>query len=771
MIISMQGAWTVSVKSRNATFEQQFVISGATSGNGARPGTPGTSVTVTGAQWSIAIQSNPGTGFQLSETTLKFPRLVGRRYEFEIWSNDAGGDKDFDDLVLVCSTPVTINDFIIFGHVSLYGDRCTFNPCRRPFVIETESGLAEARKNPKLRAAIERMHPGRIPPDSDPPDPPFDFKPIVLDLHDDAAQPRTMQVFRRLAPLQRGEAIAPGEAKTKQLAPKPVPELAIDNFELVRTVSLKASGPLAASALDRLEIAKVVDGLRVDCEVEAAPNITLSFEEYDRTAAELAGGPYTGTGSRRALGDAITDMHGNYIFRFTFDMTVPLLEDAGDIAFGEDVNTIIYPDVIAKITSFSPYTVLYESPPYTNIPNFKRMDLCLPRSKVQVSSACFNGNLIGSLGSVFIGGDQNTNASTDPAVLRRAGDSNVLAEDGKISVGSRLAKFTVECAAWGGVIDMKGCMYDSAKPAAQNTVKWYTIRVRRKGTDRWEFVSQNYKHPRYSKRNLTNYIGDDVGPFATPLHVDSSSRATDVPAYKNIQREMFAEVIDWEFTNHDRYMQLNTHLHDVVGGVITPGVFYVRVDGYDSAGHPVANATDMIALFIHNLPLNFKLVSPSFTDPSIANVGCGLYRLTGAQLNTPLKLSFKANDPHGFVNSYSLTTSRCPEPMLALRVEPKPPLADTAPGASTLAHGDASGNTRDRCPGYTGTLADFTNGDLIEVEIQPAPSEGGWIRSGEAFTVLSFALSAYKRVTNGETTGLSAEYRSGSQIFMERIDP
>ena len=33
------------------------------------------------------------------------------------------------------------------------------------------------------------------------------------------------------------------------------------------------------------------------------------------------------------------------------------------------------------------------------------------------------------------------------------------------------------------------------------------------------------------------------------------------------------------------------------------------------------------------------------------NSGCGLYRLTDAQLNIPMQLAFMANDPHGFMHS------------------------------------------------------------------------------------------------------------------------
>lgn len=42
-------------------------------------------------------------------------------------------------------------------------------------------------------------------------------------------------------------------------------------------------------------------------------------------------------------------------------------------------------------------------------------------------------------------------------------------------------------------------------------------------------ASQNYKHPKFSKRNLANYIGDDVGPFSTSLQVDGLA-AAHVPA-------------------------------------------------------------------------------------------------------------------------------------------------------------------------------------------------------------------------------------------------
>jgi len=74
MAITMQGAWTITVKSKSAAFAQRFIISGANINNGAHAGTPGTSVFITGAQWSINIQSQaPGQPWIDSAQRLNFP--------------------------------------------------------------------------------------------------------------------------------------------------------------------------------------------------------------------------------------------------------------------------------------------------------------------------------------------------------------------------------------------------------------------------------------------------------------------------------------------------------------------------------------------------------------------------------------------------------------------------------------------------------------------------------------------------------------------------
>ena len=759
MIISMQGNWTVTVKSKSAAFPQRFVIQGAFINNGPHPGTPGTSVFVAGNQWSIAIQNNPGTGFQGSSTQLKFPHKNGGNYEFDILSNDAGGDEDYNDLILTCSTPVNINDFLIYGNVTLYNDRCIFNPCRRfPFVIETQTGLAAALKNDKIRDIIQKLYPERIPikGDPNPPDPGPYFKPMVFDLSDEAMQPKTSMRYIRKATEEK--------KKISKSAEDTAASFPASEFQMISSSQIKSEKQTVASA-DKLELSKYFGGMVLPCLTDAGSNLTLSFEEYDRTAAELAGGSYTGTGNRRLLGDTITDMNGNYIFRFSFDMSFPGLEDSSDISSGEDVNVVMFPDVIVKIIEYSPYEVRYESAPFYNIPNLKRIDLCLPESTVHLTSVCFNGNLIGSLGNVFIDGNQNTAGSTSVAALTRHGDSNYLESTGVISVNSPLAQFNVECAAWGGVIDIFGCMYDFAKSAADNKIKWYTIRIRRAGTPSWVYVSENYKHPKYGF-HPSNYVGDDVGPFYP--NVGGILNGT-VPAYINIQREIVVDNIPWKSDHSDRYMQLNTALYDVVAGERIPGTFYVRVDGYDAAGVHVPNATDLVALFIHNLKLKFTLTSPVLNDPSIVDGGCGLFRLTNAQMKTPMEFSFQASDPYGFVNQYSLTMGRCPGTALDLNSNIE--ASFTISGGHTFPGGNNPLNVHSACPGYKGTQTDYGTANPKDVVITPTPAGDGWIKPGEYFTVYTFGLSATHRVTNGYNTGVSGPYYASSQIMMERLNP
>ncbi|SFV31492.1 hypothetical protein [Thermoflavifilum thermophilum] len=753
MFISMQGNWTISVKSISASFPQRFKVSSADTGNGIYDAAVGMKpVQVTGEQWTIAILNDPGTGFQLSETRLKTPILQGGEYRFDIESNDAGGDQDFNDLILTCSTPALIDDFIIYGHVTLYSGDCLFNPCYRNWlVIDTYPQLIKLLDIPHLKEIIKQYYPERIPPlriTPNPPDPAPDFTPMMIHLVEESQiPPPKANIFQR-----RSEAVSPKKGEEKN-------EMALSHFSFQKQVTVASQSfsenirPVVTS--ERIQVAKIIDQIRWHCTTEPGKQITLNFEEYDRTTSELAGGNYTGLGNRTTLGSAVTDSNGNYIFRFKQTFSELINEILQDVGAGENVFVQWLPDIIVKIKdTFHPSVTLFESAPYYNVAHLKRIDFCLPASLIPVTdSLCFNGNMVGSLGNIFIGGSQNTSGSFSVAALDRNGYNNHLHADGVITVHNAMAGFGVDCACWSGTVDVKGCLFNLQRKKGDPIVRYYTIRFMKPGGS-WQYVNETYLHPRFSKRFIPHYHGDMVGPFPTDLHVDGGP-LQHVPAYINIQARTFFDGEDWEFTNLDRYMQLQTGIYE--NG--NPGTVYFRIDGYDEQGKPVPGATDLIALFINNKPLNFGLGSIEFTDPSIEYIACGLYRMTSAQMNTPLEIQFKASDAWGFIDHYTLTIGKCPN-SISLDITSPPSLIGTVTNG-ILAHGENAGNTdahSPSCPGYRGTLQDFATSGYVNVIVQPSASEGGWLRPEESYVVVSGSLVAVKRETNGYNSGYSCAY-------------
>ena len=761
MFISMQGNWTIHVKAKQAAFAQRFVVSGATSGNGTHNATVGMApVPVTGNLWTIAIQNNPGSGFQLSDTRLKFPVVQGGLYKFDIESNDAGGDQDFDDLILTCSTPASVTDYLIYGNVSTYSGRCFYNPCYRGWlVIESAAALKVALQNPLLSDAIKKYYPHRIPPvivNPNPPDP-GPFLPIMISL-DSTAQPvgKVANIYRRMQ--------TTGGADKK--SGKPETAEAPSEMVFERTVTSASATQFRSISADTIALSKFADLGYFWCSTSPASNLTLSFQEYDRSPSELAGGPYTGTGLREFLGSIITDMNGNYIFRFSRSLSQIVNEVFTDLAPGENVFVQYRPDLIVSVPNNSGATppVLYESAPYYNVPNLYRLDLCLPKSQVPTTSLCFNGNLIGSLGNVFVGGNQNTTGSTSNAALDRNGYNNHFRADGRITVHNSQAGFAIDCACWAGLIDLKGCMYNVQRNQSDPIIKRYTIRHSKDGVN-WQFVNQSYLHPIFSKRNQANYNGDLVGPFPATLNVDGGGPIPNVPSYKNIQAEAFFDGIDWEFSNLDRYMQLSSGIYQ---GAL-PGRVLFKVEGYDASGNLVPGAKDLIGLFIDNNPLGFSLDNVWFDDDgvNIIKAECNLYRMKEAFLNTPLKIVFKANDQWGFLDYYELDITKCGAQFTV--VESIPGISSGSNPANTdgMVFPDPGG-----CPGYTGTadMSKFGNLNSNQITYSPAPvPTKKWLELTESYTVYYLNLTARKRETNGYNSGLSGVYVNSTSFAVERI--
>jgi hypothetical protein len=163
-----------------------------------------------------------------------FPTKSGNEYRFDIQANDDDVDPIFDDLILTCTTPVTITDFVVYGNVSWYSG-CSYNPCypKRYFVIDSSVALADALTRPALRKPIETLYPERVfVPRIPIPDPP-PFRPMVLPLEGSQALPaKTAQVFDALP--QSGDRAAQNSATYSSRIVTPAPALALRRWRASR---------------------------------------------------------------------------------------------------------------------------------------------------------------------------------------------------------------------------------------------------------------------------------------------------------------------------------------------------------------------------------------------------------------------------------------------------------------------------------------------------------------------------------------------------------
>jgi hypothetical protein len=714
--IRMQGSWTVSVQSKSAAFPQRFLIEGAASGGGTYSGDVSTPpVFVTGSDWIIRVQHNPGSGWRDSDDQITFPTVSLGQYRFLIQTNDSGGDADFDDLVLACSTPATATDFLLYGHVSSYRGPCIFNPCfPRYVVIDSVATLREALKYPALKDALKKLYPERIKPQPpNPPDPP-PFQPMIFSLEDDSLIPPKQTLSIRLKTLE-------GAPKAKGAAPAPARVATISGIQ-----ALSTAVPATRSLIDRLGIASLIDRIRLFCDSTPLPGVVLRFQEYDRTAAELAGGVYTGAGLRENLGVTVTDRNGNYIFRFTRSIGEFFDEAAVDTATGETTVTQSAPDVIVQLIDvMAPGTVLYETAPYFNVPNLRRINVCVPEGRLH-PTRCVSGQVIQAVGNVFIGP-----APAGPPPFGqpkgfgpRIGFNNSLGLQGRITARNTSGP-QPRCAAWAGTLDLFGCFLDHP------SVTHYTIRYRPFASGGWTFLSQELRHPLIALAGTPGYNGEIIGPHQVSLHVDGGPAAL-TSAYLNIESNgLFVS------THRDRRAQVRSWLLSVP----MPGPVQLWIEGYDGTGNRVAGAEDSITLFIDNTG-PFLDIDDDVTMGGTTLGNCAKFKLPVGQPGAPITVRFKADQVQGFLASYELSMNKGATGAFA--VLPPPPLA--APfRLQSYVHGDDL-----TCSQLRGTFDDPTH-DLLSgyVIIDLSPAGGGWLEAGQTFCAFSLNLSATTRVTDG----------------------
>lgn len=692
MPITMQGNWTITVKSKEAAFAQRFVVSGATTGNGTYAGDVGaTPVNVTGRAWSITVQHNPGSGFVNSADQIKFPVLSGPNYSFDIESDDGGGsDSDFNDLVLACTTAKTQTDFLIFGSVSTYHGRCYINPCfRSHIVIDTIDALREAVKAPQLRRAIDAYYADRVRIELGPRGPgpdPAPFRPLMVPLLEEAPIP---------APKLRGNLLGQNQILAR-------PKLDVE----------------------KIALAGLLDQTRTKCVTNALAGVVLRFQEYDRSTAELIGGPYTGAGNRENLGVCATDRNGNYIFRFSRTLQEIVQESQSDVAQGEDAAAQSLPDVIVQVLdSMQPNGLAFESAPHWNVASARRVDICFPRSQVPSATACQGQHAIQAIGNIFVGA---------PSGGGRVGFNNIINAEGRVTARNVMGPQTL-CAAWVGSLDLFACFLDRPNVAR------YTIRWRRGAADPWKFFQQEYRHPAIAHIGDVGYNGDPIGPHSLSLRVDGGAPVT-VPGYYNIESDS-----NYVLTHRNRKAQISSHNYAPDGGPVD-----FRIDGYDTTGAPVPGASDQITLFIDNNGPELDI--SSVTMAGQAGGVCALFQAPANAPNTPLTVTFKVTQAHGTLGSYGLGMSKGNAGGFAVTGASS---LDTAQMTASYAHTDdtACGNQLSGTPGY------------VTVQIQPAA--GGWLEPGQPFCTFVVNLGATTRVTNGYSSGQShgpRQYFLGIQV-------
>lgn len=711
MTISMQGSWTVSVKSKSAAWAQRFRIAGSTNGvDGVYTGSVSTPpVFVTGSQWGVTIEHNP-TGpvsWTISRNRIANPHISGGLFIFDIESDDSGGfggpDDDFNDLVLTCSAPLAQSDYFVYGTVSTYEGLCFFNPCFPPwyYVIDNLAQLERLVQYAPARRVIEKFYPERVRRLAKRPFPEPDPEPFVPMMIPSGLvdQDGLLVKGRVIAPQQTVKrSAAKASAAEKSSAASNVSPAADVSGASFALNSVTAISSIQLERADLAALAHLKDGIKfLPCQVHPVSETILRFEEYDRTGAEKLGDPYTGTGNRSVLGLSATDEFGNYVFRFSQTLS-DLVEELGDVATGEDLATQLRPDLIIQVMSSLPAGIAYETAPYYNIPNVKRIDLCIPQDQIR-RPTCQGGRAIQAIGNMFIVPNPGT----------------TLHADGTITNTSTSGP-TVDHAAWTGTLDIFACFLDTSPKVA-----FYTFRESLDGSD-WHFVNQPYFH---LKQQLDGtWLNTKVGPDARDLRINApADPKVFVDSYLNIEEDNA-----WLFTHRDRKIQLNTGVYIPAG---TAGDLWVEIQGYDSSGEKVTGAIDTVHLYVDNhlSTGDIDSIKLGTQDPG----ECALFELSSA--GDALTVRYRVTDPEGFMANYSLVVYRGSNTFV--------PTEDNATSAPVSYSYQSIAPFR-----FRGTL-DQTIDPSGYVEIDMVPTSGSWLPEDKTFCAFDFELGVNDRLTDG----------------------
>lgn len=720
--------WLVKVRSKNADDPQQFRISGAITGNGTYNGVTSTpEVFVNGDSWSVTILNNPGSGFVPSEMQIRFPVSAGGFYSFDIESNDSGGDEDFNDLIITCRTPITPDDYIIYGNVGYYSGHC-FNPCyQRYFVIDSVLTLQEALKNPALHALIKDYYPSRVSelqqranavslnPQPLPPGQGPEFTPLVIPLSDtQPIPPKQRHLVRSTAGSLN---LAAGD---KKAAKESQDSFSFRQLTAAETVQEESVSLFRSAIKDnvRQEAISVASRFKLLCETGPLPNAVLRVQEYDRSAAELSGAPYSGLGDRELQGTTICDRNGNYIFRVRMTGEKVSDEILTDTAAGESATFQTAPDVMLQLMCPGVAVPAYESAPHWNIGHLHRINICVPKTQsCLIPLACDGIHIIQGIGNVAL-------AEPSPSGAR-IGGGNYLGSDGLITAFGSGAP-AARCAAWYGTLQLRGCLKNPA-------VKFYRLSYRAIGGS-LSFIPFNQPFT----------LPFDNGVTLVERQVFSSS----ADAYINVETATTPTGV-WLHAYRNIKARINT-------AAFTNGSYLFRIEGLDASLNPVAGTVETVPLYFDNAAVQAR-IDPEITMAGVGTLGeCALFTLPANQENPTLTVRYRAvhnlTGSIGFMNSYGLSMLKGSggfgiTPGAAPAIFPAPPFLDgTANTGRNYVHGDHLSCIRY----FRGTINESAADSEGYVTATITAASGAWLEPQQTFCAFGVALSYQLRLTNGE---------------------
>lgn len=693
MSLAMQGRWSVAVKSRSAAFAQRLVITGASTGAGTHAATPGMApILVDGANWSIRVEAQHPTGWRPSAMRFKTPQQVGAEVLLDIESDDGGGsDQDFNDLILTCRMTAGTGETVLHGHASAYSGRCLFNPCYRfGLLLDSPFQLETALKNPLLRDVLTRLYPERIVPGpKNPGDPAPDatFVPLMLP---SARMPSLPPVALQRTTTLRTAAIADAPAS------------------VVRSVSLRETPPPVLDLASVARIGTLAEGLSrlpYFCSHVPLVNYGLRFQEYDRNASELTGGPYTGTGDRETLGQTATDAFGNYVFRFSRGLSDIVAETLGDVAAGEDATVQVLPDVIAQVLGAGLVSAA-ETGCHFNVPGLYRLDLCVPQSQLVLPEGCADNRVFTMVGKISMTSSLNT-----------------LDADGRITARSTAGNAPViDCAVWSGHLDLWGCL---GTAVAHYTLRWRDVSGPVAGD--WQ------THGALETREVADGSSKKIGPFfAPPLAVPFDGAFGKVPTacYRNAE-------VDPDVVQPGTFLKAT-----LPSGGFPPGSYEVRIDGYDADGDLLRS--DTLTLRIDNrVPfMDVAAITLAGQPVEVTGSGCTLQALTPAQMRAPLTVRFKVEHGGGAMLNYGLSVGRCNE-SAGFAVTPS---GGGAPSFQWVHDATVDCGTFPNFRLGTAEDPDNDGSGYVTAVLTPVAD---WLDAGQNFTILKVGLSGAWRATNG----------------------